>query len=174
MKAFAAGLLAALRAAWAPWQLRWSQTSAREQTWARLAALLALVALVWLIGIAPALRTLRTAQDEAPQLRAQMQAMMRLQDQAKALQAQATARPSQDSKGLLEAALPTLGGSARLVLTGDRATVNLEGSSADALIQWLAQVRLNAHALPLELRLGQKQGLWSGSVVLQLPARAAP
>jgi general secretion pathway protein M len=165
---------AALRAAWAPWQLRWSQTSAREQTWARLAALLALGALVWLIGIAPALRTLRTAQDEAPQLRAQLQTMRLLQDQARALQAQAAAQPSQDTQGLLEAALPTLGGPARLVLTGDRATVNLEGSSADALIQWLAQVRLNAQALPLELHLGQKKGQWSGSVVLLLPARAAP
>jgi general secretion pathway protein M len=137
-------------------------------------ALLVLVALVWLVGIAPALRTLRTAQDEAPQLRAQLQTMRLLQDQAKALQAQAAARPSQDTKGLLEGALPTLGGSARLVITGDRATVSFEGRSADALIEWLAQVRLNARALPLELHLGQKQGQWSGSVVLQLPTRATP
>ena len=174
MNALTARTLAALRAASNPWQLRWSQTSAREQALVRLAALLVLVALVWMIGIAPALRTLRTAQVEGPQLRAQMQTMLLLQERAKALQDRAAAQPSQDSKALLETALPTLGGSARLVITGDRATVNLEGRSADALIQWLAQVRLNARALPLELHLGQKQGQWSGSVVLQLPARATP
>jgi len=174
MKAFTRATPAAIRAAWAPWQLRWEQISAREQTGVRVAAVLLLIALVWLIGIAPALRTLRTAQEEAPKLRAQQQTMRQLEDQARALQSRAAAQPSQDTKGRLEAALPTLGASARMALNADRATVNLEGSSADALVQWLAQVRLNAHALPLELRLVQKQGQWSGSVVLQLPARAAP
>ncbi len=164
----------ALRAAWAPWQLRWAQASTREQVLVRIAAALVLLALVWLVGVAPALRTLRTAQSQGPQLRAQLQTILLLQDRAKALQAQATTQRSQDTQALLEAALPTLGASAQMVLAGDRATVRLEGSSPDALAQWLARVRLNAGALPVELQLRQKQGQWSGSVVLQLPTRAAP
>lgn len=173
MKAITANPRAALRAAWAPWQRRWAHTSAREQTLVRLAAWLVLAALVWLIGISPALRTLRTAQTQGPQVRAQLQDMLLLQAQARALQAQAAA-PTQDSKALLEATLPTLGASARMVFAGDRVTVSVEGSNADTWVQWLEQVRLNARVLPLELHLGQKQGLWKGSVVLQLPARAAP
>jgi len=164
----------ALRAALGPWRQRWAQASSREQTLVRLASVLILLTLVWLVGVAPALRTLRTAQSQGPQLRAQLQTMLLLQDRAKALQAQATTQRSQDTEALLEAALPTLGGSARMVLAGDRATMRLEGSGPDALAQWLAQVRLNAGALPVEVQLRQNQGLWSGTVVLQLPTRAAP
>ena len=106
-------------------------------------------------------------------MRAQLQEMLRLQAQAQALQAPPATTP-QDAKALLEASMGALGASARLVLSGDRATASFQGSSADALAQWLSQARLNAHALPLELHLAQSQGLWAGSVVLQLPARAAP
>jgi general secretion pathway protein M len=89
------------------------------------------------------------------------------------LQAQPAAQ-TQDSKSLLEAALPTLGTTARMSLTGDRATVTLDGSSADDLAQWLTQARLNARARPLELHLTQSEGLWKGSIVLQMPSTSAP
>ena len=59
-------------------------------------------------------------------------------------------------------------------LTGDRATVTLEGSSPDDLAQWLTQARLNARARPLELHLTQSQGLWKGRIVLQVSGTAAP
>ena len=173
MRAFAANMQAALRAAFAPWQARWAQSSPREQGLVRLAAALVLLALVWLLAINPALRTLRAAQSQGPLLRAQLQDMLLLQAQAQALQAQPGAQ-SLDAKSLVEASLPGLSESARMVIAGDRATVTFQGGSADALAQWLGQVRLNAHALPLELHLGQSKGLWKGSVVLQLPARAAP
>jgi len=106
-------------------------------------------------------------------LRAQLQDMLQLQAQAQILQAQPLAQ-TQDSKSLLEAALPTLGSTASMSLTGDRATITLEGSSADALAQWLTQARLNARARPLELHLTQSQGLWKGQIVLHVPGPAAP
>jgi general secretion pathway protein M len=166
-------LQATLRGAIAPVQTRWAQMSLREQRLVRGALALLALALVWFVALRPALATLRSAQSQGPQLRAQLQDMLQLQAQAQVLQAQPAAQ-TQDSKNLLEAALPTLGAAARMSLTGDRATVTLEGSSADDLAQWLTQARLNARARPLELHLTQSQGLWKGRIVLQVSGTAAP
>lgn len=162
-----------IRAAIAPVRTRWAQISPREQRLVRAALALLVLALVWYVALRPAIATLRTAQSQGPQLRAQLQDMLQLQAQAQVLQAQPAAQ-TQDSKNLLEAALPTLGATARMSLTGDRATVTLDGSSADDLAQWLTQARLNARARPLEMHLTQSQGLWKGSIVLQMPSTAAP
>ena len=162
-----------IRAAIAPVRTRWAQISPREQRLGRAALALLVLALVWYVALRPAIATLRTAQSQGPQLRAQLQDMLQLQAQAQVLQAQPAAQ-TQDSKSLLEAALPTLGATARMSLTGDRATVTLDGSSADDLAQWLTQARLNARARPLEMHLTQSQGLWKGSIVLQMPSTAAP
>jgi general secretion pathway protein M len=166
-------LQATLRTAVAQGQTRWAQVSPREQRLVRAALALIALALVWWVALGPALATLRSAQSQGPQLRAQLQDMLRLQAQAQMLQALPAAQ-AQDNKSELEAALPTLGNAARMSMTGDRATVTLEGSSADALAQWLTQARLNAHARPLELRLSQSQGLWKGSIVLQVATPSAP
>lgn len=168
-----ANMLATLRAAIAPVQTRWAQLSPREQNLVRGALVLLVLALIWFVALRPAIATLRTAQSQGPQLRAQLQYMLQLQAQAQVLQAQPSAQ-TQDSKSLLEAALPTLGATARMSLTGDRATVTLDGSSADDLAQWLTQARLNARARPLEMHLTQSQGLWKGRIVLQLANSAAP
>lgn len=164
---------ATLRGAIAPVQTRWAQMSPREQGLVRGALVVLALALVWFVALRPALATLRSAQSQGPQLRAQLQDMLQLQAQAQVLQAQPTAQ-TQDSKSLLEAALPTLGATARMSLTGDRATVTLDGSSADDLAQWLTQARLNARARPIELHLTQSQGLWKGRIVLQVSGTAAP
>ncbi|MDH4478415.1 MAG: type II secretion system protein GspM [Rhodoferax sp.] len=166
---FAAGLRSAL----APLQTRWAQSSPREQRWVRGALALLLLALVWWVALRPAIATLRTAQIQGPLLRAQLQDMLQLQSLAQSLQAQPAAA-SADGKGALEGALPLLGTNARMQFAGDRATVTLDGSSADGLAQWLAQTRLNAHARPLELHLTQNQGLWKGSIVLQVASPTAP
>ena len=162
-----------VRAAIAPVQTRWAQLGPREQRLVRAALALLALALVWFVALRPALATLRSAQSQGPQLRAQLQDMLQLQAQAQVLQAQPAAQ-TQDSKSLLEAALPTLGTTARMSLTGDRATITLDGSSADDLAQWLTQARLNARARPLELHLTQSAGLWKGSIVLQMSGTSAP
>jgi general secretion pathway protein M len=161
-----------VRALLAPLQKRWAQNP-REQRLVRGALALLVLALLWFVALRPAIGTLRSAQIQGPQLRAQLQDMLQLQAQAQILQAQPLAQ-TQDSKSLLEAALPTLGSTASMSLTGDRATLTLEGSSADALAQWLTQARLNARARPLELHLTQSQGLWKGQIVLQVSSPAAP
>ena len=168
-----ANMQTTVRAAIASAQTRWAQVSPREQRLVRGALALLALALVWFVALRPALATLRSVQSQGPQLRAQLQDMLQLQAQAQVLQALPAAQ-TQDSKSLLEAALATLGATAQMSLTGDRATITLEGSSADALAQWLSQARLNARARPLELHLTQSQGLWKGRIVLQMPTTAAP
>lgn len=163
----------ALHAAWSPLRLRWTQSSARERQVARVALALVALALVWFVALSPALRTLQTAKTQGPVLGAQLQSMLQLQAQAQAMQAQPNTS-AVDARGLLSAALPTLGKSARMSVAGDRATVSLEGSTVDALTEWLVQVRLNAHARPLELHLSQRQGLWTGAIVLQVSGPSAP
>ena len=168
-----ANMQTTVRAAIASAQTRWAQVSPREQRLVRGALTLLALVLVWFVALRPALATLRSVQSQGPQLRAQLQDMLQLQAQAQVLQALPAAQ-TQDSKSLLEAALATLGATAQMSLTGDRATITLEGSSADALAQWLSQARLNARARPLELHLTQSQGLWKGRIVLQMPTTAAP
>ena len=168
-----ANMQTTVRAAIASAQTRWAQVSPREQRLVRGALTLLALVLVWFVALRPALATLRSVQSQGPQVRAQLQDMLQLQAQAQALQALPAAQ-TQDSKNLLEAALPTLGATAQMSLTSDRATITLEGSSADALAQWLSQARLNALARPLELHLTQSQGLWKGRIVLQMPTTAAP
>jgi general secretion pathway protein M len=65
-----------------------------------------------------------------------------------------------------------LGGSARVVAAGDRATVTLSSASPNALAQWLTQARVDARALPSEAHLHRNAaGLWEGTLVLTLPPR---
>jgi general secretion pathway protein M len=166
MSALTTGLQTTLRQ-------HWAQSSAREKALLRAGAALVGVALLWWVAISPALRTLRDAQTQSPALQAQMQTMLQLQARATALQSQPKLAAT-DNKALLDAALPTLGTTARMTVSGKRATITLDGSSADVLAQWLTQVRLNAHARPIEMHLTQSQGRWSGRVVLQLAGTTAP
>ena len=149
-------------------QARWAGVSPREQrlVWAALA--LVTVALLWWVALAPALTTLRKAEQQRPALDAEWQQMQRLQAQAQALQAQP--RPSaEDARRLLEASVKPLGATAQMAVQGDRVTVSLKGISADALAQWLAQARLNARVVPSEAHLNHNSaGTWDGTLVLIL------
>jgi general secretion pathway protein M len=96
--------------------------------------------------------------------------MQGLQSQAKALQAQPRLAPD-EARRLLEASVKPLAASLQIATAGDRATVTLKGMTADALTQWLAQVRLNVRVLPAEARLRRNAaGTWDGTMVLNLGA----
>ena len=121
--------------------------------------------------LAPALAVLKAAPAQHRALDAQLQHMLRLQAQAKALQAQPVLSPDQ-ARRALDAALLPLGGSAQMNVQIDRATVTLKAVSASALAQWLATVRQNAHTAPTEARLVHNAaGSWDGTLVLNLGAR---
>lgn len=151
-------------------QARWRATSPREQRLLLGAAVLVLGALLWWVALAPALATLKIAESRQRVLDVQWQQMQALQAQAQALQAQPPLAPSV-ARGLLEASLKTLGGTAQMSVAGERVTVTLKATSADALAQWLAQVRLNARTAPTEARLNRNAaGTWDGVLVLTLPS----
>ena len=153
-----------------PLRVRWQQASRREQLALLGGSTLLLLTMLWLLAVAPALATLRGAEPQRRALEAQLQQMQGLQAQAKALQAQPRLAPD-EARRLLEASVKPLAPSLQLALVGDRATVTLKGMTADALAQWLAQVRLNVRVLPTEARLRRSAaGTWDGTLVLNLGA----
>ena len=61
---------------------------------------------------------------------------------------------------------------ARMTVAGERVTLTLTATPADALATWLTQARVNARALPSEARLNRgPSGGWDGTIVVTLPGR---
>ncbi len=160
---------------------RWDALASRERRLVVMAAVLVGAALLWWVALGPALATLRAAKDQHARLDAQLQQMQMLQAQAGALAAQPKVAP-QDARRALESSLKqTLAATGQMQVTGNRVTVTLQGASADGLAQWLLQARINARALPTEVKLlkstapaaNDAVGLirWNGTVVLNLPER---
>lgn len=165
-----------LPAALAPLQARWALLPGREKNLLRLAAGLVLAAILWLWLLSPALTTLRQAAAQASLLNQQLQQMSALQAQAQALQSRPPLGYDEAQRALTLATQQALGASARLQVSGERATVTVQAASAEALAQWLAQARLNARSVPLEARLSRAPGAsagatWNGVVVMSLPSR---
>ncbi len=171
-------------------QARWDALAGRERLLLLLAATVVMAAALWWLALAPALATLRAADAQHRLLDAQLQQMQSLQAQATALQAQPKLG-FDDAQRTLDALLKQkLGASAQMSVIGDRASVTLKGANADALAQWLTQARINARAVPSEVRLVRSampspgsavpgsasaaaggNAVWDGTLVLNLPAR---
>ena len=160
-----------------PLQARWRALDPREQTLVRSAALLVGLVLVWWVLVAPALGTLRQADAQQRSLDGQWQKMQSLQAQAQALQSQPKIGHDEALRALEASVKQGLGASAQLNVVGDRATVTLRNTPADALAEWLAQARVNARAIPSEARLVRNTSnptnpaAWDGTLVLSLPAQ---
>ena len=158
----------------APLRARWTQLDSRERTLVLAALSVVGVALLWWVGISPALGTLRQADAQRSSLAAQVQKMQNLQVQTQAIQSQPKINRD-DALRALEASVKGLGATAQLNVAGDRATVTLRNTAADALARWLSQARVNARAIPSEARLTRSAAsaggaaAWDGTVVLSLP-----
>ncbi|MEO5794557.1 MAG: type II secretion system protein GspM [Rhodoferax sp.] len=156
----------------------WDSLAPRERRSVQAALALVAVALLWWVGIGPALHTLGAADAQHRSLDAQLQTMHSLQAEAQALQAQPKLSFDDALKAVELAVKSELGGSGQINVTGERVTVSLKNTPADALARWLAQVRINARALPTEARLVRSQvgnlstpvATWDGSLVLTLPS----
>lgn len=159
-------------------QTRWAALQPREKTLVLAGAALVLAALLWWLALAPALKTLRSAPQQHQALDAQLQQMKRLQAQATQMQSQPVLDQDAARRALDAAVKQRLGATTQVNVVGDRATVILKGVPADAIAPWLAQVRTNARALPVEVKLNRSstpsaaaQPQWDGTVVLALPTR---
>lgn len=168
-------------------QRHWHTLAPREQNLLRVAALLTGLALVWWLALAPALQTLQTAPARHAALDAQLQKMQSLQAQAQLLQNTPHITPQAALDALQVSVTEQLGTHARLNITGDRATLTLQGTPTNAFAIWLAQARNNARAVPQEAHLTRTTNpptsatsatstpisgtRWDGTVVLTLPVR---
>lgn len=156
----------------ARWTTQWARLAPREKLMVGAAAGLVLLALFWWVAVAPALAVLRTSDEQHQSIDAQLARMRALQQQAQSLQSQPKQNPD-ESQRLLEASVrERLGTTARMVVAGERVTLTLTGTPAEALATWLNQARVNARAVPSEARLSRgASGGWDGTVVLALPRR---
>ena len=158
-----------------PLQTRWSAASPRERRLTASAAILVGLALVWWLLVAPPLRTLTHWQADQGKLEVQWQKMQDLRAEAAALQALPRINRDDALRALESAVKQHFGASAQLSVLGDSATVSLRNTPANALAEWLPQVRVNARAIPSEARLQRSntnpagQAVWSGSIVMRLP-----
>ena len=149
---------------------RWGALAPREKWMVATGTAVVLFGIVWMIAIGPALATLRTAQEQRRTLDMQVQRMLNLQAQAQSLQAQPKIGRDEALRQLELSARQKLGTTARLVVSGDRVTITLAGTQADALAQWLTQARTAARTLPGEAHLTRNAGgTWEGTLVLTLP-----
>ena len=165
-------------------QAHWQTLGTKEQTLLRTATFVMGSALVWWILIAPPLRTLRQAAGLQQSLDAQTQTMQALQTQAQTLQSQPKLSHNDALRALDASVKQRLGQSAQINVLGDRVTVTLRNTPADALAQWLVQARIEARAVPSEARLvrsansqtsptqgSRPPAAWDGTLVLGLPAQ---
>lgn len=151
---------------------KWAMLGPREQRMVAGASALVAVALLWWLALAPPLAVVRAAETQHRALESQLQQMLGLQAQARALQTQPRQTVDEASR-LLEATVrQQLGPSARMSISGERVTLTLAGTSPAALGQWLTQARINARVLPAEARLTRNAaGQWDGTLVMALPPR---
>ena len=147
-----------LRARWNAW---WKELGARERQLVMAAGALVLLALLWWVCLAPALRTLASAPAAHAQLDVQLQQMVTLQAQARALQAQPRVNRDDALRSLESTVKQGLGANAQMQVAGgsagDGVLVTLGGTPPDALVQWLSQARSNARAVPREVHLTRSQ-----------------
>ncbi len=156
---------------------KWAALAPRERYAIAVAAALTALALLWWIALAPALHTLSTARGEHARLDAQMQQMVTLRMQAKALQAKPRANRDDALHALQESVRNGLGPNTRIQpgIAGETSNVILRGAAPEALAQWLTQARGNAQAVPREVHLTRAQAAdnatpsWDGTIVMALP-----
>ena len=163
----------------------WRQMKPREKRLTRMAGGLGLIALLWWLALAPALKTLRQAPEQQRKLDAQIQAMQSMSAEAKALQNQPKLGLEEAQKALQSSVTqrfssnPASPNSAQLSMAGERATLTLKNANPQELALWLTQARVNARALPSEVKLNRSAAAntganstgWDGSLVLSLPKK---
>ncbi|AYQ30281.1 MULTISPECIES: type II secretion system protein GspM [unclassified Polaromonas] len=156
---------------------RWCALHARQQTLIASAAIVVIIGFLWWLLIAPPLRTLSQADAQRRILDAQLQKMQGLQAQAQALISQPKINRDDAWRALEASVEEYLGPSAQIKIVGDRATVSLRNTPAEALSQWLTHARVNARAFPTDVRLTRNLSVadapakWDGVLVLALPAQ---
>jgi len=146
---------------------RWRGFAPRERRGIATALLVLAVFVFWSLFVQPAWRTLRAAPAQLDQLESQLQGMQRLAAEAQELRAAAPVSTAQAAEAL-QSATTRLGGTAKIALQGERATLTLTGTPPEALRNWLIEARSAARARPIEAQLMQAPSGYSGSLIVSL------
>lgn len=149
----------------------WSGLAQRERRMVVLAAAVVVAALAWWLAVAPALRVAREAPARLLRLDDQLQRMAALAAEAAELRARPRVGTDQALRMLEQSVRDQLGPQAQLTVLGDRATVVCKDVAPQVLAAWLAQVREDARAVPVDARLTRGPAGWNGTLVLQLSVR---
>jgi general secretion pathway protein M len=149
----------------------WRQLKISERRLILAAFWLIFAALLWWLAIAPALKTIKEAPAQHRALDEQLQSMRSLSAEAKNLQSQPKLGLDEAQKALQSAVTQRFGSTAQLNLTGERASLTLKNASPQELALWLTQARVNARALPTEVKLTRNADGWDGTMVLTLPKK---
>jgi general secretion pathway protein M len=149
----------------------WRQLKMSEKRLILIAFWVIVTAFLWWIAIAPALKTIKEAPDQHKVLDAQLQSMRAFSAEAKNLQSQPKLGLDEAQKALQSAVSQRFGTAAQLNLTGERASVTLKNANPQELSLWLTQARVNARALPTEVKLNRNGDGWDGTLVLNLPKK---
>ena len=149
----------------------WRQLKMSEKRLILVAFWLILTALLWWFAIAPARKTIKEAPAQHRALDAQLQSMRALSAEAKNLQNQPKLGLDEAQKALQSAVTQRFGATAQLNLNGERANLVLKNANPQELALWLTQARVNARALPTEVKLIRNGDNWDGTLVLNLPKK---
>jgi general secretion pathway protein M len=163
--------MSALALTWRAW---WGKLAARERALLGAGTAVVALALLWWLALAPALAVLKTADAQHQSADAELQAMRSLASAAAQLKTQPRINEADALRTLEASVKQRLGAGSALTVLGDRANVSIKATGPDALAQWLTQVRVNARALPEQVRLTRSPGgapSWEGTVVLVLPSK---
>lgn len=146
---------------------RWQALAPRERVMVGAAAIALGVLLVWMVALQPALRTLKTVPPEIADADAKLQRMHALSAEVRDLRSTPPVSSDQ-ALAALRAASERLGQSARLTITGDRATLSVNGMEGTAILTWLSEVRSGARGRVVEAKLTRGQNGYTGSIVVAL------
>ena len=156
--------------------IAWSRRTESERLLVAAAAALVLGTLLWSVALGPALRTLQSADSTRVTLENQLQTMLAMQAQARALGSQPHLSGTVAGKLLEKSVQTTFGKNGRVTLANNQATVVLEAVSPLALARWLGQARVDAQSKPITVQIVRSsdaasgEALWSGTLQMSLPA----
>ena len=155
----------------------WRQMKPREKRLTLIAGIFMFLALLWWLALAPAIKTIRQAPEQHRNLDAQIQVMQSMSSEAKGLQSQPKLGLEDAQAALQSSVTQRFGSTAQLSMSGERATLTLKNASPQELAQWLTQARVNARAVPSEVKLNRSPNatagkvVWDGTLVLSLPRK---
>ncbi len=145
--------------------------SARERLMTLAAVGLVISALIWLVLLAPAIRTLQKAPEQNAAMDTKLERMQRWAEQAEKVKSVSLGDVPERSRVLasIQGSRSSLGEGSVITVNGDRAVVQIGSTGAQALAQWLGQMRVNARVVPVEVKLRRVGRNWTGRLELAGP-----